>query len=102
MVIHELCRPPRSAKPSEECAREILGHLLKRFKHPLLHSLQPVIESHIQGKYLPVAKAANLMRQVARHPGQYNALSICYFSCNDKFGLLEPIYDRIVSDWASA
>ncbi len=100
MVIHEVCRPPRHVKLPEARTREILHFLLKRFRHPLIRILMPAIDSHIQGKNLPVSKAANLMRQVAKYPHQYNALAICYLSCNDKNGTLEPIYERIVGDWA--
>jgi hypothetical protein len=102
MVIHELCRPPRSVKLPEAQARRILLHLRKRFKHPLLLALMPVIESHIQGKNLPVSRAAYFMRQVARYPGQYNALSICYFSADDKGGVLEPVYENVIRAWATA
>lgn len=102
MVIHELCRPPKRVDISEARAREILHYLLTHYRHPLLRILRPAIESHLQGRPLPVSKAKHLMRDVACHPGQYNALSICYFSCDDKAGLLDPIYDNIIQSWESS
>nr|WP_143023968.1 hypothetical protein [Pseudomonas benzenivorans] len=102
MVVHELCRPPRSIDLPEKKARLIIEHLYRHFKHPLKSVLGKAIEAHITGKKLSVEKAGHLMRKVAAYPGQYNALSICYFSANDKQGKLDGLYDQIADNWTKA
>lgn len=39
------------------------------------------------------------MRKVASYPAQYNALALCYFSADDSFGVLDRIYNQVVSKW---
>lgn len=102
MVLHEICRPPQRIDLSEQKARLIIEHLYRHFRHPLKHVLQKAIEAHITGKELSQEKAGYLMRKVASYPGQYNALSICYFSANDKQGRLDDLYDQITERWAKA
>ncbi len=102
MVVYELCRPPRSVDLPKEKTRLILEHLYRHFRHPLKSVLGRAIEAHITGKELSVEKAGHLMRKVAAYPGQYNVLSICYSSANDKQGKLDELYDQITESWAKA
>ena len=102
MVLHELCRPPRSIDLPEKNARHIMKHLYRHFRHPLKSTISKAINAHITGQNLSVEKAGHLMRKVGAFPGQYNALSICHFSADDRMGKLDDLYDRIIENWAKA
>ena len=99
MVVHEVCRPPRSTELSPRQATAIVRHLHRRFRHPLCRVLAPVIQAYVTGNALRPSKAACLMRKVAAYPGQYNALGLCYFSADDSAGSLERLHERVLSKW---
>jgi hypothetical protein len=42
------------------------------------------------------------MRKLAEYPGQYNALAVCYFSAIDDDGVLDRVYNKVVSAWQVA
>jgi hypothetical protein len=102
MVLHELCRPPKSAASSSFQRTVIRQHLYKYFRHPLKSKLEKIISSQINGETVSVAVAAKAMRCVAAYPNQYNALAICYFSCNDKSNYIEKLYEGIIEKWQHA
>jgi hypothetical protein len=102
MVIHELCRPPRSSRVSAATRLRIYRCVQQRFKHPLLTRLDSLFSTAISGGMVPVSRAGAAMRQVARYRDQYNALAICYFSCNDRLGRTEALYDAITAEWSNA
>jgi hypothetical protein len=102
MVLHELCRPPKSATSSSSQRKVIRQHLYKYFRHPLKSRLEKIITSQINGKKVSIAVAAKAMRYVASHPNQYNALAICYFSCNDKNNYIEQLHEGIIEKWRNA
>lgn len=39
------------------------------------------------------------MRKVAAYPGQYNALALCYFSADDRAGLLDRLHEQVLTKW---
>ena len=98
-VIYELCYPGRGERVSIAQRKLIYAHLVKRFNHPLLKQLKPIIYAQLNNKNVPVPKAAKGMRQVSEYLNAYTALSICYFSCNDRFGKNENLYENIVHSW---
>ena len=100
MVVHELCRPPRSVSVTYAAREIILEHLGKRFHHPLLSALRPLILTFMRGERVSVSTAAAAMRRVARYRSQHNMLAICYFSCNDRNGCLDGLYESIVVKWS--
>jgi hypothetical protein len=102
MVLHEACRPPRSVELGAAQATEVVRHLRRRFRHPLLRVLAPAVQAHISGLVLRPSKAASLMRKVAAYPDQYNALALCYLSADDRAGVLDRIYNTVVSKWREA
>ena len=102
MVLHEVCRSPASRRITEDQSRAIISHLQKRFRHPALRAIYPAVTSYLTGKKLRPSAAAALMRKVASHTGQYNALNICYFSAYERQGVLERTHQRIVQDWAAS
>ena len=97
MILHEICRPPRSVDPN------VMGAILKQwcqqFTHPLVEIVLPAAESMINGKELPVAKCMDIMRIVAAYKDQYNALSIPYFACDDTNGEAEHLHQKIITAW---
>lgn len=99
MVIHEACRPPRSTELGAAEAKAIVRHLRHRFRHSLWRVVEPAVHAHISGQELRPSTAARLMRKVAAHPNQYNALALCYFSADDRGGVLDRIYNQVVSAW---
>lgn len=99
MVIHELCRPPRSSGASATTRLRIYRCIQQRFRHPLLTRLDSLFLTVISGGTVPVGMAGAAMRQVARYRYQYNALAICYFSCNDRLGRNETLYDAVTAEW---
>ena len=101
MVLHELCRPPRSATVSNTQCRQILRHLERRFRHPLLSGLRNLVLTVMRGERLSVSAAAAAMRKVSRYPGQYNMLAICYFSSDDRNGRLDRLYQATAARWES-
>lgn len=102
MVLHEVCRLPASRRVEHAQRLAIIGHLRRRFRHPALRIVDPAVDSYLNGKRLRPSTAATLMRRVAPHRGQFNALAICYFSADDRLGALERTYQEIVRQWTSS
>lgn len=99
MVVHEACRPPKSIELAAGQAKAIVSHLKRRVRHPLWRILEPAINAHISGAELRPSTAAFLMRKVAAYPDEYNALALCYFSANDRAGVLDRVYNHVVEKW---
>lgn len=102
MIIHELCLPPRSSRVSAATRLRIYRYVQQRFKHPLLTRLDSLLSTAILGGRVPASTAGAAMRQVAKYRDQYNALAICYFSCNDRLGRTDALYDAITAEWSNA
>jgi hypothetical protein len=98
-VIYELCCPGRGERVSITQRKFIYAHLVKRFNHPLLKQLKLIINAQLNNKNVPVPKAAKGMRQVSKYSNAGTALSICYFSCDDRLGKNENLYKKIVEGW---
>ncbi len=102
MVLHEVCRVPASRRIEHARRLAIIGHLRRRFRHPVLRIVHPAVDSYLSGKRLRPSAAAALMRRLAPHPGQFIALAICYFSADDRLGELERTYQEVVRQWTSS
>ena len=100
-VIEELCRIPASDK--QNVSSQYLIALLKLtgeiFEHPLKEMILDASEKMIFEEELSVDEVILKMAFVRHFPGQFSALSILYFSCNDKEAKLEPIWDSILAEW---
>jgi len=101
MVAHELCRPPRSTRSTVAQRLEIWRYLSMRLHHPITKRLSRIITSKIKGVEIQPASAIKAMMFVRRYQNQYNALSICYFSCGT-LRKADELYDRIVCEWQNA
>lgn len=100
-VIEELCRIPESdrAKISIEQLLDLLSLTASKLNHPLKKLIVDVADKMIRRQQLTVDEAIIKMQTVQKYPGQFAALSILYFSCDDKNERLEPIWDSILNGW---
>lgn len=57
MVLHELCRPPRSSNVKYETKLKIFKFLSMKFRHPLMKLLKRVILSMLRAEQVPVGVA---------------------------------------------
>ena len=100
-VIEELCRIPISDKQhvSEQYLLELLKLTAEKFENPLKEIIVGTATKMILEEELSVDEVISKMELVRQFPGQFSALSILYFSCNDKEEKLEPIWDSILAEW---
>ncbi|MCI1267838.1 MAG: hypothetical protein LKG19_14780 [Saprospiraceae bacterium] len=100
-VIEELCRIPVSEKRKvkSEYLLDLLAQTSKEFDHPLKEMILNVASQMIQGKTLPVEEVISKMEIVKEYHGQFCALNILYFSCDDINGKMEPLNENIRAKW---
>lgn len=101
MVLHEICRPPRSARIDIGGRLDLLAQWAQQVEHPLNAVLLPIAGSLVRGDDVPAPAALAAMREVARFPGLHNALAIPYFACDDEEGQVEALHRCIVGAWSS-
>ena len=99
MIYHELSRPPRGTRSSQKQRLAILECIDENFIHPLSGLASWLTRKSIAGEELSVARAAAAARVIAQFPGCYNVLNIAYFSCDDKLGNNERLFDAIPKQW---
>jgi len=97
MILHEIVRAP------DDVSLEIRELLYKQWLNGFSHGLLPVVseaaESMLSGKGLAVGRVLELMEQFKTEAGQYCALSIIYFSCDDQEGKADDVYNKIIEHW---
>lgn len=100
-VIEEICRIPVSEREnvSPIFLHELLNIISEKFEHPLKEPVIEVARLMVDNKDITVKEAIILMENIRKYPGQYAALSILYFSCDDNRGKLEELYDSILKEW---
>jgi dTDP-D-glucose 4,6-dehydratase len=96
-VLHEICRKPISVDVSKQELLTILYVWRQENDHPLAQQTIEAAEAITTNNYLSVDRFLELLRQVQKHPNQYNALSIIYFACDDVQGKADKKYDEIVN-----
>jgi len=99
MILHEICRPPKSAQVVEAQLSEILEAWLSSFSHPLVEVMLPIAKTVIGGNQISVEESVKAMRVVAPYEDQYNALAILYFACDDDSGEAHESYQEVVRNW---
>jgi hypothetical protein len=99
MILHELCRLPRGVSVPKESIYAILDYWVESFQHPICVSILPIAKSVIDGEQVSVDKAIRTMREIAPYQGQYNALAIPYFACDDTDGFAEALRKKITTKW---
>ncbi len=100
-VIEELGRIPESERPnvSTKALLDLLTLTANKINHPLKSLIVETADKMIRRQELTVDEVVLKMQTVQKYPGQFAALSILYFSCDDKEGKLEPIWDNIINEW---
>jgi hypothetical protein len=100
-VIEEVCRLPKSeeGKVSITVLEELLSVVKGEFNHPLRDLALDAAFKMIHGQEVQVQEASEKMEIIRKYSGQYSALSILYFSCNDEEQKLENLWDSIISEW---
>jgi len=101
MVLEELCRPPLGTDVSEKTLLDLIDIWNNRTSHPLAHSVVKVARLMATDTDQSVNEAIQLMNEIAPFKGQYCALNIAYFSCDDKGSEIEAANDEIRRLWES-
>jgi len=103
-VIHEICRVPTSEKDKVNSALllDLLSYTTNRINHPLKEMVEQTARKMILGKELGVDEVISKMILIKNYHGQYSALNILYFSCDDIHGKLEPVMNEIHTHWHKA
>jgi hypothetical protein len=99
IALHEICRPPRGTNVTREQQREMLAYWQAHCDHPLADSMAHCARTMIEGRFVPVGQAVEIIAAVSANIGQYAALSIAYFSCDDVQGEVETCYQEVVASW---
>lgn len=100
-IIEELCRIPESERPnvSIEALLDLLTLTANKINHPIKDLIVETADKMIWREELTIEDVILKMQKVQKYPGQFAALSILYFSCDDKEERLEPIWDNILNEW---
>jgi hypothetical protein len=100
-VLHEICRPPRSAQASESLLMQLLDYWRSRFAHPAAFMLGEVAAAMILKRELSVDDVTERIRTLARYPRLYAALAILCSACDDAEARLEPTVTAIRQRWGA-
>ena len=94
-VIEELCRIPSSDKGNvtTDFLLDLLSKTKSKFNHPLKEMIVDTASKMIKGQELTVDEAISRMENVKSYKGQFAALNIVYFSCDDKEDKLDMVWD---------
>jgi hypothetical protein len=100
-VTEEICRIPTSEKDKAEPSYllDLLTYIRDKFDHPIKEIIFDTADKMIHGQELTVDEVINRMEIVKEYRGQFAAMSILYFSCDDINERLEPLWDRIMTEW---
>ena len=100
-IIEELCRIPESERPnvSIEILLDLLTLTANKINHPIKDLIIETAGKIIRREELTVDDVILKLQTVQKYPGQFAALSILYFSCDDIDEKLEPIWDNIINEW---
>lgn len=100
MVAHELSRRPRSSSAADAVCLTLLDRLCERRIHPLKDSVLAVARRMVRRDPVRFDECRVLMDRIAAYPGEFNALAIVYFSCEDaEAEAVDHICDAIVEGW---
>lgn len=100
MVLHEIVRAPNEV--SSIVGKKLYDQWLNGFNHGSFPIVREAAESLLSGRELTVSRAIELMQQMESEKGQYCALGIIYFSCDDQDGKADDLYNQIIEQWQSA
>ena len=100
-VIEQLCRVPFSDKNrvTADLLLDLLSVTKSKFIHPLKEMVVDTATKMIQKQELTVDEAISRMNITKDYKGQFAALNVVYFSCDDEEDRIDNIWDTIISDW---
>lgn len=100
-VTEEICRIPVSEKDKVGMGYllDLLTYTRDKFDHPIKEIVFDTADKMIRGQELTVDEAIGRMETVKKYRGQFAAMSILYFSCDDIDGRLEPLWNNIMTEW---
>ncbi|TFW27003.1 hypothetical protein [Duganella callida] len=99
MVLHEICRPPRSSQVVGSRVNELLAEWTAAVHHPLVQEVLPVARAMTQNREISTVEAIRVMKSIAPYRNQFSALSIAYFACDDLTGEGEAEYRSVIDEW---
>ncbi|WP_027710304.1 hypothetical protein [Zooshikella ganghwensis] len=100
MVLHEIVRAPTDV--DHEVRKKLYKQWLSGFNHKLLPIVREAAESLLSGSELSISRVLELMQHIEPEVGQYCALGIIYFACDDQEGKVDDLYNQIIEQWQSA
>jgi hypothetical protein len=100
MVLNEICSAPNEVSP--EIQLQMLSEWENSFDHPVKGLVVESGRAIINGTNIPVQKAIKYLNKISKFKGNYNALSIVYFSCDDSEGQVDDVYNQIIKMWEHA
>ena len=98
-IVDELSRPPANELVSIEFSTELLSLVEQCLSHPLLHSIIGIARKRVLNQSISVMEGVSVMREIEQFPGQYSALSVAYFACDDVDDLADAEFNRIKAVW---
>jgi hypothetical protein len=98
-VVDEISRPPANELVSIEFSTTLLSLIEQQLLHPLVPSIIGIARKLVLDQSIPVMESVLVMREVEQFPGQYSALSIAYFACDDVDGIADAEFNRINAIW---
>ena len=98
-VFEEICRPPTDVVVSTETLLDLIALWSDLATHPLASPVAAAARQIAAGADLPVAAAKELMSEIAEFQGQYCALNIAYFSCDDPTVGIDTVFDAVRQQW---
>jgi len=98
-VVDELSRPPKGESAPQALSMELFSLIEQRLSHPLVQPILALARNLVAGQTVSVAESVSVLRQIEQFSGQYAALSVAYFACDDVDGVADMEFNRITSTW---
>jgi hypothetical protein len=101
-VLEEISRPPRGESISPSVLQGIGIYWRANFDHPLADLILDCAMALIDRREIPAQRAYEIMETIAQYPGQYAALNIVYFACEEAehlSGEVDRRCDAITACW---
>ena len=100
-IIHELVRPPRSAKVNKKKIDEFLIYISHNFHHNFKSEIINISKKKINWEVIKEEEVLSLMEGVKKYSWLSLALNILYFLVDDKSWNIEKKYNEVIDYWKS-
>jgi hypothetical protein len=98
-VVDEISRLRLDKPISVEFSTTLLALIEQRLSHSLVKPIIRIAQKLVLNQPVSVTESVLVMREVERFPGQYSALSVGYFACDDVDGIADTEFNRIKAVW---